>query len=204
MFVSAMAVSPAVSGSARAQVPAKAPPHVTPQANGEFLARMLAIAKHNNLTDVAFTQSVFGPNVVSDKDGHKDVHSTSGLDLIGSGPGTIAVPGMTYYYSLSAMKGALNLWQDDPLFVGEFSIHGIDKYMCIEGGDVSNVFRADPDVGLVASHTFHVAQSANSVTQIEISGPVEEDQKGCINSITITQKHMSEYVPQAAGQNSVP
>jgi hypothetical protein len=182
-------------------IPAKLPPYTTPQPNGEFLARMLAVAKHNNLADVAFTQSVFGPNVQADKDGHKDLHPSSGLDLIGSGPGTIAVRELKYYYSIAPIKNALNLWRADPLFVGEFGITGIDKYMCINGRDVSNVFRSDPNVGLVnpGSHTFNVAQAANAVTQIKISGPVEDDQPGCVTSVTITEKHMSEFVPEAAG-----
>ncbi len=163
-----------------------------------FLRTVLAIALHNDLTDVAYSQKLFGPNLVTDNTDKKILHSASSLNLTGGSQPSPSAGKLEYYYSLTAIKSKYMFWQEpDKLFMAELGFENIPAFKCINGRDVSNVFRANTNVGLLntRSHTFHVAQGANIVTEIQVDGPVEDDQNGCVDGLTISQHHISEFVP---------
>jgi hypothetical protein len=163
-----------------------------------FLKNILLIAEHNNLADVAYTQSIFGPNLTADSDGSKDWHPASGLKLNDNGAGAQPTGDMQYYYALMPMKSRLTFWKNsDDLFMAELGFENIPAFLCIGGKDIATVFHSDENVGLLDthSHTFHVSQGPNMVTEIKVDGPVEGDEGGCVKGLTIMQHHMSEFVP---------
>jgi hypothetical protein len=174
-------------------------PYAVPPETKVFLGRVLVLAQHNDLGDVEFSRRVFGPNIVNDSDGEKAMHNAGTLDLTGQGPNRQNFTNFTYYYITKPLKNGLAFWKgDDPLFVAELGFSGIDEFHCIAGADIAAVFHSDPNVGLVnpGQRVFHIAQSANIVTEIAVDGPVEGDQRGCVKSLTIRQHKMSEYIPE--------
>jgi hypothetical protein len=193
-------------GTANAATPfptTKGPPYVVPPETKVFLGRVLAIAEHNDLKDIAFTRKALGPNIVADTDGNKDLHDASMLDFTGTGSGRQVVQGFSYYYTTVPLKPGLAFWRSpDPLFIAELGLEGVDKYRCINGLDISDVFHADPNVGMVNPrlHIFHVAQGANTETMIQVQGPVEGDQTGCVTKLIIFEHKLSDFIPPGSIQ----